>query len=846
VVPRLRDQTSWTVLELRPGARPFLALAARLVAGERTPASSERSDGARGSRRVARAFDTEPEPAWSSEPMPLGDGVDGEQAHDGGWPADVETLARELEAEPTRLALRLRQRATEDRGRVLLFVDQLEELYTLVSDADTRRRFMAALAAAADDRDEPVRVCFTLRDDFLGRLADGPEARAALSRLMVLRAPGREALTEILTRPLAAVGYRYDDPTLVGEMIDAVGAEPACLPLLGFASRALWERRDRDRRLITRAAYVSIGGVAGALASHADGVVDGLAPREVPLARALLLRLVTPEGTRRVLPESRALEGLGDEGRHVLRRLTEARLVSIRRARGDERAEAELELAHESLISTWPTLARWIEAGREDLALAAELAHAAELWERHRRDPEHLWPAATLDDAARALARLEPQLPPRERAFLDASRAQRRRRQLRRRAALVGGAGLLAIAAVVSVGVAYKFAERDREARHRWAEAQREAARAAVGRGAPLEARAQLRGSLETEDSTLARALWGALERDPLVWRRELGSAVYQVAWSPDGLTVAAACQDQTVVLIDVRTLSVRPLRGAGDQVTSVTFSSDGKRLAAGTWSGLIALWELPSASAPEILRGHGSSVWGIAFTPDGNTLVTGSQDHTVRLWDVATRRQRALLDGHGAEVNRVAVSASGRLIASSSYDHTVRLWELPSGRLVRVLGGYTGAVVGVAFAPDDRLLATGSWDATVRLWDLASGAEAHASSGGTATRCTTCSSAPTGGCWRRGAPTRRCGCGACPTAPRSASCAATAIASSTSTSAPTERGSSRAATTTPCASGTRRCGRRVPPPPGTPRRWSRSPSAPTDERWRPRATTRPSGYGTP
>lgn len=721
VVPRLRDQGSWTVLELRPGARPFHALAQRLLAGERT-ASSDHSDATRPSPRVAAALAAETRDVPLDDPRddfrdPAPVAPDAAAARR----ADVDALAAELAAEPARLGLLLRQRATEDQARVLLVVDQLEELYTLVADAETRRRFMAALAAAADDRDDPVRVCFTVRDDFLGRLADGPGARAALSRLVVLRAPGREALTEILTRPLAAVGYRYDDPALVGEMIDAVGEGPACLPLLGFACRALWERRDRGERLLTRAAYASIGGVAGALASHADGVVDGLSPREVPLARALLLRLVTPEGTRRVLPESRALEGLGDEGRHVLRRLTEARLVSVRRARGDERTEAELELAHESLITTWPTLARWIEAGREDLALAAELAHAAELWERHRRDPEHLWPAATLDDAGRALARLEAQLGPRERAFLDASRAQRRRRARRRRVALGGGAVLLAAAAVIAIVVAYAFVARDREARHRWAEAQREAAAAAIERAEPLVARALLRGSLETEDSTLARALWGTLKRDPLLWRRELGSAVYQAVWSPDGRTVAVARQDQTVVLIDARTLAVRALRGAGDQVTSVTFSPDGKTLAAGTWSGVVALWELPRAGAPTLLRGHRSSVWGIAFTPDGATLVTGSQDHTVRLWDMKTRTQRMLLDGHGAEVNRVAVSPSGRLVASSSYDHTVRLWELPSGRLVRVLGGYAGAVVGVAFTPDERRLATGSWDHTVRLWDLQS-----------------------------------------------------------------------------------------------------------------------------
>ena len=172
---------------------------------------------------------------------------------------------------------------------------------------------MQVICTAADDRHDPVRVCFTLRDDFLGRMAEGPEAREVLSRLAVLRSPGMAALFQILTKPVAAVGYAYDDPELVNDMIAAVRGEPACLPLLQFATRMLWERRDRTRRVLRRADYDAIGGVAGALAVHADGVLEGLSEAELKLARELMLRLVTADGTRRVLLRTRILE---EEARH--------------------------------------------------------------------------------------------------------------------------------------------------------------------------------------------------------------------------------------------------------------------------------------------------------------------------------------------------------------------------------------------------------------------------------------------------------------------------------------------------------------------------------------------------
>jgi WD40 repeat protein len=259
-------------------------------------------------------------------------------------------------------------------------------------------------------------------------------------------------------------------------------------------------------------------------------------------------------------------------------------------------------------------------------------------------------------------------------------------------------------------------------ASHRSAEALREGARSARGRGDTLEARAKLRGSLEVEDSPLARATWLALTADPLRWKQDVGAAVYNVAFSPDGRTVAAACQDRSVYLFDVATKAVRVLRGQGDQVTALAFAPDGKTLATGAWNGEVGIWDVATGGLRR-LRGHSAATWALAYAPDGKRLVSGSIDNTIRIWDVATGTTERVLVGHTAEVTRVVVSPDGATLLSVSSDRTGRLWSFPDGAVRQVLRGHALALTGGDFSPDGARVATASLDRTVMLWDVATGA---------------------------------------------------------------------------------------------------------------------------
>jgi len=683
IIPRLREGSSLTTVELRPGSQPFATLARRLVALQRNLSSN------------ASALKEEASVQ------------------------DVDALANELEASPSRLALLAHEIAETRDTRVLFFVDQLEELYTLVEDPEVRGKFLHALVAAADDPDGPVRVVLTVREEFLSRLAEGPELRDALAHITILGSPDGSQLREILTRSVTRVGYAYDDPDLVDRMVDEVEEELSSLPLLQFAGQKLWEGRDHDRRLLLESLYSEMGGVAGALATHADGVLAGMSNRQVVLARTILLRLVTPELTRRIANRFQVLHDLPESAEEVLDRLVGARLISVRRSSGSD--SADLELVHESLLFAWKRLSRWLEGSHEEREFLDELEHAADLWQRHDRRIDELWQGEALREAEATVKRLELDLPATVRSFLDSSRQQEARTSLRRRLMVAAVfAGLVAIAVMLGVQRHEARSERDRAERGQ-AEALLEGSRAAWLQGDVFEARCKLRRSLEILDSKAGRALWWRLEGDPLRWQDPGDTLHHQVTFSASGNTLATSNIGAVISLFDTRTREVQDLRGHDEPTLGVAFSPDGRMVAAGGYGGDVLLWSREDGQLRR-LTGHAAVPWYLVFSPDGRELVSASYDKEIRIWDVATGQARATLTGHKDRIRRIRLSPDGRTLASGGFDGTIRLWDLASGSAISTLEA-DGPVLALAWNDDgSRIVSGGDRSPEIQVWDVARG----------------------------------------------------------------------------------------------------------------------------
>ena len=139
-------------------------------------------------------------------------------------------LAHRLRSEPGFMGSLLRQRARQLGGDILLFVDQFEELYTLVPDQDERRAFTAALTGIADDTAAPLRVVVSMRSDFLDRISEDPRFMDELSRGFVfLSSPDRAALREALVAPIEMVGHNFESSAMIEDMLDALWSGPRVL-----------------------------------------------------------------------------------------------------------------------------------------------------------------------------------------------------------------------------------------------------------------------------------------------------------------------------------------------------------------------------------------------------------------------------------------------------------------------------------------------------------------------------------------------------------------------------------------------------------------------------------------
>lgn len=429
--------------------------------------------------------------------------------------------------------------------RIVVAVDQLEELFT-VCDADAQRTgFLEQLVSAACDPERRALVVVSLRADFYGRLASYPRFAELLSASHVLVGPmDRAELGRAIEQPAARAGLELERGLADALASDVVG-EPGGLPLLSTTLLELW--RARDGRALRYESYRMSGGVRGAVARLAEAAYNRLGETERRIARGVMLRLASGEdGTlaRRRVPQTEVerINGAGP----VLAELTDARLVTV--------SDGQIELSHEALLREWPRYRAWLEEDRIGRRLHAHLTSAAGDWEARSRDSGELYRGARLAGALDWAAQHDDQLNALERDFLASSRreservARRQRSQNRRLRSLLFGVGVLLVLAIVTGIVALV----QRQSARQQASAATAAARVALARQlgaqavneprldrAMLLAREAVRldRSPQTEGSLLA-----TLQRSPAVigsLALPINGPPQQLAVSPDGRTLA-------------------------------------------------------------------------------------------------------------------------------------------------------------------------------------------------------------------------------------------------------------------------------------------------------------------
>jgi hypothetical protein len=380
LLSRLRQAPDWLIATFRPGKNPFHALAGALLP-LLEPELSE-TDGLIEAEKLAEA---------------LGQGQ-----------IALHNIVERV----------LQKHAVA--GRLLLFADQFEELYTLCPEPGLRQRFLDELLSAigaGERRASSLVLLVALRADFMEQaLAHRPFADALQDSALMQRPMTREELRAAVEKPADKQGAVFE-PGLVDRILDDVGREPGQLPLLEFELTLLWENNQSG--WLTHADYEKIGQVKGALAGHAEQTFGDLGPGEQERARRVFLQLTHPGSGHADTRRSATRAEIGEANWSLTQYLADQRLAVT----GRDAAGAEtVELVHEALIGSWKRLQSWIEADRTFRTWQERLRATLRQWEESGRDEGVLLRGAPLAQAEEWLAERRDEVGQAEREFIETNR----------------------------------------------------------------------------------------------------------------------------------------------------------------------------------------------------------------------------------------------------------------------------------------------------------------------------------------------------------------------------------------------------------------------------------------
>lgn len=187
-------------------------------------------------------------------------------------------------------------------------------------------------------------------------------------------------------------------------------------------------------------------------------------------------------------------------------------------------------------------------------------------------------------------------------------------------------------------------------------------------------------------DANAIVRLWDvATGQDALLSERTAGQGNrlvgygYGVAFHPAGHLLAASGErDGSLYLWDLPTGRLTELPGHPElSILQLAFSPDGRTLATGGMDDTVKLWDTATWQSTVRIDPQDDQVAGVGFSPDGRILATTGASPTVRLWDTKTGEPVAVLLGHDREVHAFAFSPDGRSLVTGSQDRTIRLWNL-------------------------------------------------------------------------------------------------------------------------------------------------------------------------
>jgi WD40 repeat protein len=662
-------------------------------------------------------------------------------------------------------------------GKVVLLVDQCEELFTQTESEEERQRFIDLLLTATTEPRGPLLVLLTLRADFSHHLMQYPAlyrlVKAHEKPLFPMEVDDLRATVE---QPAALPDVQLTfEGNLVGDLLFEIQGQVGALPLLQFTLEQLFERRS-DHRL-TLSAYREIGGVKGALSRHAESTYTALPSEEHrKLARTLFVRLIEPGATEQDTTRRRAALSeftLVDASQTRLMRETIDSFIAARLLTTNEVAETTtIEVSHEAVIREWKRLSDWMREAREDISLQQAISEDAMEWMRRGKPIDRLYRGTQLAESQEWARRNVPsrdeadflQASVMERQHQEAAEQSRQARELILKRQTVNrlrylvivltlfSIGVIVFASVLGVNLQQNLLLRQQDERDKQLALSRALAANAnyalsqneLDRALLLSVRA-----LQTANTYEARSsLLHALQQSPHVktmLRPDPPNSINTLNFTSDmNIFVSSSFNEVDVWNASTRTYRSLPLVSQmypGADRISVAINPINNMMAtsgeAGVW-----LWDLQTGTPLAQLEGKMSNVptdtfasTPIAFSKNGKMVASSRCDHYsgetcsighISVWNV-TSKQRfpgSPFIVHG-EMGRIVFSPDNQTLAcvgSISSNIPAQLWNAATGQSIGpLLTDEANSARTIAFSPTGKILATGNWGNTVQFWDVMS-----------------------------------------------------------------------------------------------------------------------------
>ena len=550
---------------------------------------------------------------------------------------------------------------SNDSDRLVIVIDQFEELFTLNSLEEERTQFIHNIVYASSVASGKVTVILTMRADFYGKCAQYPDLAAAITEAQMLVNPlTEEELRASIELPAKMANLSYEKG-LVETLLRDAGSEPGNLPQVQHLLFEL-SNASTDGNL-TIEAYNKLGGIKGSIATRAESIYDTLDASKKEVMHQVMLSLVTPgqgtEDTRRKADIQELLQSprfAPAEVESVIQLLANptTRLITVSSTPGNHDAPSRtVEVSHEALIQHWDRLQGWIENDRVFLTWRNRFKERIDEWKDKQRDSSLLLRGALLLEAEEHVEARPDMFTPEEQEYLSASIDERAKKK---RAARLTTAGLvtLTILALCTALIAI------------------------------LQNRAAQQNHF-TSNYSLAQLFEKNAED-------HINEGNQSAAWlsTLDALSIDIG-EDYHLprsygnLMSPFRSHSAFSLRWSiGYPYISIhlhTVDEQGKLLA-GVENDYIRIWDLETGHQTHFLEVEdGFDVKSIAFSPDGTYLASGSYEGVLQVWSLKDGQSIGSTKQHAQDINSIAFSNDNAVVATGSSDNTIGLWRLSTKR---------------------------------------------------------------------------------------------------------------------------------------------------------------------